>query len=313
MDKRGFNKAFLIVIALALITLAMIYFTVTPRNTESLKKLSQAQELGLSVSNQGSDIKEIEPSEKDNIDNQDTPTDVNIMSPDRTAALHSELQPHKYHADPYIEARSIVSEKAFCFVIDNSDDAKSHVKDSFISSKRLTEFNDMVKHCQTELRTYPILFRELENIYWSMKPDSHIGQLLQEMLTNSYTINSQRDISYQSLIAVLKSKNGPLIADQASLIFGYLSEGEFMPFSTWLNSQNPQYLEQVFQLSLSKLACRYQGGIACEPYGMTMLTACGYDKTACGLDFQSYYKQTILPGMQKDVDLLIEKFEAMTR
>lgn len=199
----------------------------------------------------------------------------------------------------------------FCHPYHSFEAIKSELTDNFAAADKLSEFQQMMADCQIDLQAYPILAGEMESFYWRLKPNSQIGHLLQRMLPGKNSPDLNKEDYRQTLTAVLKTQNGPLIAEQASLSFKYFSAGEFIPVSSWLNTKNNQYIEQTFQFSLSKLACRYQGGIACEPGGFTMLSICARDNTSCGLDFQAFYQQYIMPGMKKDIELLEEKFVAM--
>jgi len=309
MDKRGFNKMFLIVIAFAIVVVLLIYITVTPRNAASLAQLNQQK---VNQSGQQNITDPNPATEKVNKDVSKPETQYNEpLSEDIITQLKEELKPHKYHSDPYLEAHSIMSENATCFALNDSNEGETHIRKNYIANNKLAEFETTLKNCQSVLQSYPTLADNMESIYWSLPPNSQLGHKLQNMFQQQLKGASNKVTNSQTLIAVLKSKNGPLIAEQSSMGFMYFSDGEFMPFSIWLQSQNFQSIEQVFQLSLAKIACRYQAGIACEPQGMTMLTLCSLDNAACGLDYQSYYQQNILPGMQKDVDILVEKFEAM--
>lgn len=309
MDKRGFNKMFLIVIAVAIVVVLIIYITVTPRNAASLAQLNQQQTNQSGQQNKTDPILTTEKVSQD--DSKPETQQSEPLSEDIIMQLKEELKPHKYHSDPYIEAHSIMSENATCFAVSNSNEGETHIKKNYIANNKLAEFEAMMNNCQAVLQSYPTLADNVENIYWNLPPNSQVGHNLQNMFQQQLKGASSKDTNSQTLIAVLKSKNGPLIAEQSSMGFMYFSDGEFMPFSAWLKSRNFHSIEQIFQLSLAKIACHYQAGIACEPQGMTMLTLCSLDNAACGLDFKSYYQQNILPGMQKDVDILVEKFEAM--
>ena len=310
MDKRGFHKMFFGVIILIVLVLIIVYIVITPRTRESLEQLSQQK------------VTEIAPQPKPKVEPSSNLTeqrgkvvkepqsDEKTLSQDQLVALDNELLPRQYHEDMYVEAQSIIAEKFLCFMVSLGPRIRSRLKTSYATSNRESQFDDSLEQCQKELNSYPLLKKEGEDLGQLLQPSSELGQMTKKLLyskNNSLT----KDFKYQSLLAVLKSKNGLLITYQASLPYIYFSEGEFIPISSWVNSQSHQYIQQLFKLSLTKLACRYQGGIACQPQGMAMTMNCMSHQPACGLDFINYYEQNILPGMQKDVDILVEKFEAM--
>lgn len=310
MDKRGFHKMFLIVIALIIAVLIFIYIVVTPRTRESLHQLSQP-ETDTVVQPEHISRKPQQPQQTDT-PRTDINADTETAIPQNTLnSLLEELKPHKYSPDPYLEARSILSENAFCFA-DDEDDFSGHMHQTFLKADRLKEYQHLQQHCRAILTAYPTLRSTFEDIYLNLKPASHTGQLLQAMIKRGKDSRSvMQSHNEQTLRALLKSQNGPLLAEQAGMPFMYFNPGEPAPISQWINSRNYRYIEQLFTLSLTRLACQYQGGAACQPGGMAMLILCAQDPAACGLDFSSYYQQNILPGMQKDVDILVEKFEAM--
>lgn len=310
MDKRGFHKMFLIVIALIIAVLILIYVLVTPRTREALHRLSQP-ETDTAVQTEHISRESQQPSQTET-PKTDINADTETVIPQKTLnSLLEELQPHTYSTDPYLEARSILSENAFCFA-DDADGFSSHMHQAFKKANRLNEYKQLQQHCRGILTAYPTLQSTFEEIYLNLKPTSETGQLLQAMIKRGNEFSSvMQSHNEQTLRALLKSQNGPLLAEQAGMPFMYFNPGEPAPISQWINSRNYRYIEQLFTLSLTRLACQYQGGAACQPGGMAMLILCAQDPAACGLDFSSYYQQNILPGMQKDVDILVEKFEVM--
>lgn len=310
MDKRGFKKMFLLVIAFVIIILLIIYLVVTPRTRESLEKLSQAE---VKETTSGENQQAIDPqlSNKKYTQNKPTEAEDKTFSNEQITALDNELLPRRYHDDIYVEAYSIISEKFLCFTLDFTPRMKSHLKTSFAASDRQSQLNNIINQCQKELKIHPLLVQNGENLGQTLKPSSELGRLIKNLAYNTGIDAHSKDFQYQTLLAVLKTKNGPLIASQAIMPFAFFSEGEIIPISTWVGSRDFRYIEQIFQLAMTQMACRYQGGIACQPQGMVMTMNCISHQPACGLDFQSYYQQNILPGMQKDVDILVEKFEAM--
>lgn len=310
MDKRGFHKMFLIVIALIIAVLILIYVVVTPRTREALHRLSQP-ETDTAVQTEHISRESQQPSQTET-PKTDINADTETVIPQKTLnSLLEELQPHTYSTDPYLEARSILSENAFCFA-DDADGFSSHMHQAFKKADRLNEYKQLQQHCRGILTAYPTLKSTFENIYLNLKPTSQTGQLLQDSIKRyNESKNEIKSHSEQTLRALLKNQNGPLLAEQAGMPFMYFNPGEPAPISQWIDSRNHRYIEQLFSLSLTRLACQYQGGVACQPSGMAMLLLCTQDPAACGLDFDSYYQQNILPGMQKDVDILVEKFEAM--
>jgi len=306
MDKRGFHRLFMGVILTILVVLLTIYMVVTPRTSESLHKLTQTEVANTETKTAA----DTEASRQTQQTKEPDPDQHVVIKKETMDLLYAELKPHKYSEDPYLEARSIVAEHAFCFAVDDVN-VTEHLQQAFNRADRRDLFNQIQQQCQATRSAYPTLQAVFDDIYLHLKPTSHTGRLLQQMLKRQDGMGADQRHNEQTLRALLNSQNGPILAEQAGMPFMFFTQGEPVPISQWIGSRNNQYIEQLFQLSLTRLACRYQGGAACQPHGMAMLMLCSGDSAACGLDFQSYYQQNILPGIQKDVDILVEKFEAM--
>lgn len=311
MDKRGFHKLFFGVIVLIICVLAAIYWVVTPRTKESLHQLSQQQ------GKEDANAHQLKPDKNTAIESgkkakEKQPGSEKTMPPDQLQALTHELIPHKYHPDTYLEARSIIAEHAFCFAV-SSDGFSDHMKQRFKTADRLSEYRKMQNQCQLTISAYPVLTAEFEHIYQKLEPQSKLGKQLKQLTEKTGMLADSSDSIYrEALLSLLKSKNGPLIGEQASMSFIYLSQGEIVPISQWINSQNNQYFERVFHLALTKLACQYQGGVACQPHSMAMLMLCSQDDGACGTDFNQFYQQRIMPGMKKDIEVVFNHFQSLS-
>jgi len=93
--------------------------------------------------------------------------------------------------------------------------------------------------------------------------------------------------------------------------FFFLGHGEVLPVSSWLGSLETDYNNSVYRYALSKMACRYQPTEICEAFGVVSLMFCFEDQALCGLDFETIYATSVMPGMQQDVELLISYLEQM--
>lgn len=316
MSKRGFYKLMAFAIAVVIIAITYRLLTVTPRTSASLHKLNQsAQEssghpldeagsmLPNSIQNRIAQITQETLATEESQENNEINTQIELIL--------EELKPHEYSEDPFIEAYTLNREIYFCSEQAVSDQRHNN---PITESELIALFEQARKDCAGTRARYPHLV-SLTDSYMVIKkitPTTAAGRAIKEMMPESTSGQQQyKDQLNNRLKHVLQSKIGPIIAETGLASFFYLQNGETIPISHWLNSQDIEYNRQVMQLALSKLACRYQAGMACQPTSAQMFLRCINNKKACGLDFNTYYQQTVMPGMQKDVDILVEKFEAM--
>lgn len=82
------------------------------------------------------------------------------------------------------------------------------------------------------------------------------------------------------------------------------------PYQQLLNSVDSKYLSKVVHLAVGQRVCQLDDKHFCGSEGLLMLEACFNNTEMCGLDFNTWYQQAILPGMKKDVDLVLNHFQA---
>jgi|GEM_PF-1705140 len=317
MSKRGFYKLMVFAIAVVIIAIAYRLLTVTPRTSESLHKLNQStHESG------GSSLDEADSMLPDAIHNRiaqitqetlatEEPQEDNEIN-NQVELILEELKPHKFSEDPFIEAYTLGYEAYFC--------SEQAVKDQHnpelpMEPQLIDLFEQARKDCDVTRARYPHLvsLKDSYNIIKNIPPTTAAGRAIKTQVPDSASGQQYyRDQLNNRLKHALQSKIGPIIAETGLASYFYFQNGETMPVSQWLNSQDIEYNRQVMKLALGKLACRYQDGMACQPTSSQMFMLCINDKTACGLDFNTFYQQTVMPGMQKDVEILIEKFAAMS-
>ena len=302
MNSRAFNKMFLLLVVFVVLVLVYLFIITEPRNAESLqalnKQIDAAQKAELPTSN----AVEATPAIIDEL-NQDSKTD-------EVSALLDELQPHQYHPDPFIEARTVAVLYSLCSSELNS---KQWIEQQLAENNHVTAVNEYAKHCAEAQLRYPQLlslsdsFSQLEQI----PSTSNLGQLIKQGRVN-YDQNypqMYRIAAAKKLKAVLKSQNAALLAEESMSAFMYFQYGEIIPVSTWLSSQDIVYNSMVTKYALSKMACRYQQGAICDPLGLVSWVYCIAEPAVCGLDFETIYQMHVMPGMQKDVDILISRLE----
>ncbi len=318
MNKRSFYKLMVFIICAIILVAVYRLSPLTPRISESLQKINTAENLEVqqSENSQLPDTLQTETKQiiQNNLSLDESPQVV--ASDFEIEQLLNELEPHIYHEDPYIEAHSLINNLFMCT---SEFTALEEEGDDF---KRLTDKIDatslanMKADCKTANTRYPTLLKQSDNnnLLSFIEPTTHEGRIIKESTKIMDLSQPQqfRDINLQRLKALLQTKIGALIAEAAMMNTLNFYNGEILPISQWLNSQDTDYNQQVSMFALVKMSCRYENGTACQAVGYNMMFQCLIDETACGLDFNTYYQQSIMPGMQKDVERLIIKFEAIS-
>jgi hypothetical protein len=202
----------------------------------------------------------------------------------------SVLQPHTYHQDPYVEAKIIFELKSHCKYKTPIEHKCDEVMNRFNKLQGLlTNFQDLQKiPTSTDLGQ-------------TIKVGAHYDPQQPEVF---------RHQARNLLKMVIKSKNAYVLGFEAfTFQFIGVDYGEILPFTQWLNSQDQEYNRVVLVYSLLKMASLYE---TFESNGSNVFfeqVLCSFNRSVCGSDFEDTFQKLVLPGMQKDVDLIITHLE----
>ena len=109
------------------------------------------------------------------------------------------------------------------------------------------------------------------------------------------------------VIQLLQAENGALLLEEVFL--GYLDPVELIfPVDRILGSNDRMYNHEVNKAALTLIACQFNQGQNCQEVGMFMILNCATERTACGQNFINWYAASTLPGMQNDVQLLVDYY-----
>lgn len=306
MNKRRFHSLFLLLLAFVLLVLLAIYLITEPRTSDSLKALYDQPEEGQGMVMPDSDVDKMTSAEIEVMDDS--------LLPEETKAWIDELQPHQYHPDPFIEAKTVTGLYVMC--TDEVNNILS-IEKQLAERTQVSLVNDYIKYCTEAKRRYPKLLSlfDTQNQLREIPSTSDLGQLIKQGYTNDDPNYPQiyRMSATKKIHAVIKSQNAALLVEQSWVAFQQFQYGEILPVSTWLNSQDMGYNNKVSWYALIKMSCRYQQGVSCEPFGASTLIMCADDTSDCGLDFETIYQREVMPGMQKDVGILISHFDQLGR
>lgn len=254
--------------------LAYRMFTVETKNKESLNAISQINNTHELLS---------DDSEQELAQNSALPQ----YSANEMNTILDGLQPHMFHDDPYIEAKLLFELKSHC------------------------RYSSKIKHkCEEVLPRFNVLnkmvtgYQDLKHIPSS----SQLGKALQNRM--SFDPNQpdvSRNKTRQLLKLLINSKNPYVFAFEGP-IFMYegVDYGEILPFSEWLKSQDQEYNRVVLMYALLKMAHQHH---TAESSGLLNEMLCNTNQFVCGLKFEDTFQKLVLPGMLKDVDLLISHLE----
>ncbi len=304
MNRRGFHKMFFLMIAFVVLVLLSIFWLTEPRNKASLQALHEQKN--------SPQVNEI-AKQADVVTTPDNKAaGVQAETTDELRAVLDELQPHRYHPDPSIEARTVLLIYTVCSKDANIEQWFHQI---LAESQRPTVVDDYIKFCAEATQRYPKLLgmSELDVLLKQLPTTSELGQMVKQA-TPSYDESfpeQYRMAALNKLNAVLASQNSALLFEASISTFMYFQHGEILPVSTWLNSQDLEYNSRVSSYALMKMACRYQQGAICEGFGSVSMMMCTVDNSVCGLDFAAIYEMQVMPGMHKDVELLISHLDQL--
>jgi len=143
-----------------------------------------------------------------------------------------------------------------------------------------------------------------------IEPRSELGQLIKNH--RFIEDDSQRWAHERRLIQLaIQAEIAPLVLRRSQMIaFITLEPVEFGPI---IQSQDRRYVWQVVELATQVLACGFGDGLSCAPESGFMGSTCAKNTAACGLDFLTWYRQNTLPGLQQDVELMVEYLLEMSQ
>ncbi|MFK8011989.1 MAG: hypothetical protein AB8B80_08120, partial [Marinicellaceae bacterium] len=280
MNKRKFQMWFMLLVLTIIAVLVYRMLTVETRNAETLAALSKSNIKSL----ESADVE----AENEVVENKSTLPQFTVKE---IETILDVLQPHLFHDDPYIEAKLLFEMRPHCRY------KKSTIKHQ--CEAVLTRYN--------ELNALINGFQNLKEI----PSNTELGQALKAGMAYDPT---QPDIFRHDARHVLKllihSENPYVLGFEGGIYQFYgMDYGEILPFSKWLNSQDQEYNRLVLMFSLLKIASGYESTEYGVSNGFMNQMLCSSNRAVCGPDFEATYKKLILPGMQKDVDLMISHLE----
>lgn len=219
-------------------------------------------------------------------------------------ALLAEIADRQYSEDTYLEIKSLSWQIGYCA-------HKDDLRDLFGNNPtdQQLALSDQVKElCAGYQSTHPNLITLYASNDWQQrfKPTSQLAQLY-PLRKSGASKEEVQDYTREVVTQLLQVGNGALLLEEVFL--GYLDPVELIfPVAQILGSGDTQYNQEVNKAALTLIACQFDQGQSCQPAGMFMLLNCTYEPNACGRDYPSWYADSTLPGMQRDVQLLVDYY-----
>ncbi|MCB1582574.1 MAG: hypothetical protein KDI92_05865 [Xanthomonadales bacterium] len=229
------------------------------------------------------------------------PTDVQLIL--------EEIETRMFSNDPYVEIYSLQSSMSLCKDADELDSLFTFYQ-NYTHPKQQQSIDVFKEKCQQQQSLYPnLISQDIKQPFKTIKPESRLGLLLEKMHKkfNRLTELERNELGTELLIEGIKAQNSTVLISSS---FTYRYNRPMMSQLTHvLNSQDLNYVGQISQLAIAKLACQFQHGMACEPTSELMLLICAQQPNSCGLTFNQWYQQNTLPGMKNDVEIMLAHFQ----
>lgn len=221
----------------------------------------------------------------------------------------AEIEPRLFSDDAYVELLSLKLTFGLCNETQDATDIFGIWGE--IHQKQLELVDQLLLSCEQFAGRYPLTFKAIQSKEWlsAVMPQSQLGQLLKNKHQN-HDINELYKQNQRILEASLINGNSALII-HANQINRFGKTG-LSQFSALIDSIDSRYIHHVNQVAVNLIACRYQNGLVCQSTLGLMFSICARFPAACGLDFQQWYQQNTLPGMQKDVEKLMAYYQQST-
>ncbi len=280
MNDGKFKVWFGILVIVIVIILLYRVLTVETKNAETLKAITATK--------QATEGELLMSENKDHQNAQEEPSEPQLSEKELSTVLQ-QLQPHQFHEDPYIEAKLLFELKSACKrnkrqlcegVLSRYQTLEPLIK-NYADVKKvpaMTELGQMLKHGMASRSEQPEVFR-------------HKARKLLKLVLNS---DNAYVISYESLY----------------FLFSGDAHGEIIPISQWLRSQDSEYNRMVLMYSLLKIAHGFEPAVIDGESDFVVSMICNWRDSVCGLSFDDYFQKELMPGMQKDVDLLVTHLRA---
>jgi hypothetical protein len=212
--------------------------------------------------------------------------ELSQFTPSEMDSILEILQPPMFHEDAYVEAKILFELKSSC---------KYRQQTKLPCDEVTMRFNKLEKFIQ--------VYQDLQHIPSSTE--------LGEALKQGWGYDAEHPEIYrqntQNLLKKIIQSNNPHVLSLYSMnfIYGGIDKGEILPFTEWLGSQDQDYNGLVLMYALLKMANQFVSSDNNGSNGFISFTFCTVDTSLCDSGFEEGYNLLVMPGMQKDVDLMI--------
>ncbi len=229
----------------------------------------------------------------------------NKQKPTRLQLILEEIESRIFSDDPYVEVYSLQSSMGLCKDLDKLGDIFTFYH-NYTHPKQQQTIDAYQEQCQKLQSKYPILIsQDRKQQLTTFTPHSKLGLLLEKTGKefSHMTELERNELGAAVLTEAIREENSAVLMYSS---FTYRYNRPMMSQLTHvLNSQDLNYVGQISQLTIAKMACQFQQGMACEPTSELMLIICAQQPNSCGLTFDQWYQNNTLPGMKSDVETMM--------
>lgn len=227
-------------------------------------------------------------------------------------AILNEIHNRKYSDDDFIELVSLVYQQLNCYGYPSADYLQG------FSDKAAEVFTQLTQKCERDKNNYPTIAKLVEKNIDSIndlllstptfKPE---GEALKSLISEQnlgnqvdartvlFTKNSQV-IMHDGLIDLISGRS-------ATLFLGNTTKDLNQP--DLLLGLDDAYQKTVNGLAKALIACTYRNDQICAANSPFMVTQCFEDEKVCGLNVSQWYQKFIMPGMKKDVEIMLQYYK----
>jgi hypothetical protein len=225
-------------------------------------------------------------------DEQTADVKYSLLGSSEVETLTELLQPHQFHEDPFIEAKLIMEYKTYC---------------------RFKSRKSKVPHCDelmSRFETMETILTDYQKVN-SIPASTELGKMMKHrIIYDPQQPGVYRHFNRELLKQLINSQNPHLLGLQAFMFnFTGTQYGEILPLSEWLGSLDQEYNSQVLMFAMLNIAYGNRGKTVGADTGFTEELLCFANNANCGLSFEEAWQKALLPGMKKDVALMIRHLE----
>lgn len=226
------------------------------------------------------------------------------LSADDYDRLVEQIKNRKYSDDIGVELISLGMEYESC----GNNNWGWRFKNKELSAKQNQIRASVEAKCQKLQSKYPLLhsktfIRDMGQVFEEFPSETQLGQFIKDSFNAAQSGGVPDDVLPRGLLSHgVKAKNSQIVK-MAEWMTKFRSN-QFLFDRDIINGQDFMYLHHVQSIAITSISCEFQNGLTCDSTSQFMHDKCFEDDRFCGLDFDQWYAAAVLPGLDKDVQIL---------